>query len=264
MKLTSIAGIFCMLVLALPLLGQDTAEKIEQTQKLIEAREYKKAEAAARQILNEEPENAKAMCMLGSSLLGQDKFKEAEASVQEILKAEPEHAEANYVLGLSILGQDKLKEAEIVLLKAEKAMPPTEPQEEISPEEAQKQKTPSTSFMSDSIQIGLARVFMGQKQLSKAETALSRAEKIRRNNPDLYFYRGMLDAHNKDYAASARNMDKTIEMDPKRAQAYYYAGIAYSQIRQMDKVVDRFQTFLKLAPDAPEAAKVKALLRNIR
>jgi tetratricopeptide (TPR) repeat protein len=263
MRLKGTTGFLGMMFLVLPLMGQDTAERIEQTQKLIDTREYKKAEAAAREILQEEPDNAKASCMLGISLLGQDRFKEAEASVQEILAAEPENAEANYVLGLSRLDQDKFKEAETFFLKAEKTMPATEPEEKPAPEEDQK-IAPSTSFMADSIQIGLARVFMEQKQLDKAQAALSRAEKIRRHNPDLYFYRGMLDAHRKDYAAAARDMDKSIELDPRRPEAYYYSGIAYSQIKQMDKVVDRFQTFLKLAPDAPEAPKVKALLRSIR
>jgi cytochrome c-type biogenesis protein CcmH/NrfG len=226
----SSAACLCFFVLAPLLPGQSTEDRISKSRKLIEAREYKTAEAALREILSEEPANAEAGCLLGLSLLGQEKFKEAEAA----------------------------------LLTAEKGLPPTAAPEKAAPEKDEEEAAPSTCLMADNIQIALARAYMGQNQLSNAEAALSRAEKIRRSNPDLYFYRGVLDAHRKDYAASAHDMDKTIEMDPKRAEAYYYAGIAYNQIKQPDKMVERFQSFLKLAPDAPEAAKVKALLRGIR
>jgi tetratricopeptide (TPR) repeat protein len=226
----SIAVCFCFFVLASLLPGQSTEDRMGKSRKLIEAREYKTAEAALREILSEEPANAEAGCLLGLSLLGQEKFKEAEAA----------------------------------LLTAEKELPPTATTEKAEPGRDERETAPSTRFMADDIQIALAQAYMGQNQLNKAEAALSRAENVRRSNPDLYFYRGMLDAHRKDYAASARDMDKTIEMDPKRAEAYYYAGIAYNQIKQPDKMVERFQSFLKLAPDAPEAAKVKALLRSIR
>ena len=242
------------LLLAIPLFAQDRAEKIEQARKLLAARDFQKAETLVREVLNAEPEDAEARCVLGLSLLGRDKFKEAETAAREVLQAAPEDFEAHYVLGLSLLGQEKPKEAEQALLKAEKAMP------EIKPEEPDN----ALRFRASSVQVGLARVYLEQKQLDKAADAFIRAEKTQSKNADVYFYRGMLDAHRKDYAAAARDMDKAIELDPRRAEAYYYAGIAYNQIKKPDKMVERFQEFLKLAPDAPEAAKVRALLRSIR
>ena len=230
MKQPGIAFCFCILVLTPWLPGQTTADRIGNCRQLVEAREYQKAEAAAK----------------------------------EILSGEPRNAEAGWLLGLSLLGQDRFKEAETALLAAEEALlPPPEP-DKAEPAEIQKEAVHSAGSRADDIQIALARAYMGQKSLDQAEAALARAVKIRADNPDLYFYRGTLDAQRKDYAASARDMDKSIELDPKRAQAYYYAGIAYSQIKQPDRMVERFQTFLKLAPDAPEAPKVKALLRSIR
>ena len=205
--------------------GQSTGDRLDQSRKLLEAGEHKAAEVSLREILSEEPAQA----------------------------------EAGYLLGLSLLGQERFVEAEVALLAAETELPPKE-----TPEAAGPEAEASPRFMADNIQIALARVYMGQKQLDKAEAALNRAEEVRRSNPDLYFYRGVLGAHLKNYAAAARDMDRTIEMDPKKAEAYYFAGIAYSQIKQPDKMVERFQSFLKLAPDAPEAAKVKALLRGVR
>jgi tetratricopeptide (TPR) repeat protein len=216
MSLRHMAGLG-ILVLAIPLFGQDTADKMERARKLLAEKDYKQAESVVREVLGEAPENA----------------------------------DANYVLGLSLLGQDRFKEAEEALLKADKAA---------SSEGA----APSTSPRPEAIQVGLARAYMDQKELDKAGEALARADKMKPDDPDVYYYRGMLDAHRQDYAAAARDMDKTIELDPKRAHAYYYSGIAYNQIKRPDKMVERFQMFLKLAPDAPEAAKVRALLRVVR
>jgi len=254
MILKRFATAVCILILVTPLLAQDRAEKIEQIRKLLAAREYQQAESLAREVLNAAPGDAEARGVLGWSLLGQNKFKEAETAAREGLHAAPEDVEANCVLGWSLLGQNRSKEAEQALLKAETAVPEIKPEDTNEP----------LRFRASAVHIGLARVYMEQKQLDKAADAFSRAEKIQPKNPDLYYYRGMLDAHRKDYAAAARDMDKAIELDPKRAEAYYYAGIAYNQIKKPDKMVERFQAFLKLAPDAPEAAKVKALLRSIR
>jgi tetratricopeptide (TPR) repeat protein len=215
MSLKHLAGLG-ILLLAIPLFGQDTAEKIERARKLLADKDYKQAESIAREVLGEASENA----------------------------------DANYLLGMSLLGQDRFKEAEDALLKADKA--------------ASSEGSPSTGPKPEAIQVGLARAYMDQKELDKAGEALARAEKMRPDDPDVYYYRGMLDAHRQDYAAAARDMDKAIELDPKRAYAYYYSGIAYNQIKRPDKMVERFQMFLKLAPDAPEAAKVRALLRVVR
>lgn len=183
-------------------------------------------------------------------LLADKDYKQAESVVREVLDESPENADANYVLGMSLLGQGRSKEAEEALLKADKGL---------SPESA-----PSTGPKPEAIQVGLARAYMDQKQLDKAGEALARADQMKPDDPDVYYYRGMLDAHRQDYAAAARDMDKSIELDPKRAYAYYYSGIAYNQIKRPDKMVERFQVFLKLAPDAPEAAKVRSLLRVVR
>ena len=53
-------------------------------------------------------------------------------------------------------------------------------------------------------------------------------------------------------------------MNPENPYAHYYAGLAYNQIKRPDKMLEHFRTFLKLAPEAPEAPKVRALLRGIR
>jgi len=48
------------------------------------------------------------------------------------------------------------------------------------------------------------------------------------------------------------------------AYAYYWRGMAYQQKRQPDRMVADFEAFLKLAPQAPEAATVRQLLASFK
>lgn len=66
------------------------------------------------------------------------------------------------------------------------------------------------------------------------------------------------------FAAAAETLDQCIVADPTRAYAYYYAGMAYRQIDRVDRMADRFEMFVRLAPDAPERPRVEAVLQTLR
>ncbi len=48
------------------------------------------------------------------------------------------------------------------------------------------------------------------------------------------------------------------------AYAYYWRGQAYQSKKQIARMVDDYQSFVKLAPEAPEAPGVKVLLGSLR
>jgi tetratricopeptide (TPR) repeat protein len=48
------------------------------------------------------------------------------------------------------------------------------------------------------------------------------------------------------------------------AYAYYWRGQAYYQSKQTARMIEDFQRFLKLAPEAPEAEQIKVLLAGLR
>ena len=78
------------------------------------------------------------------------------------------------------------------------------------------------------------------------------------------FYRGQLALAQKNYKAAAADLEKAIELDPDNAHAHYYAGLAYNGLKRPDQMVKQFQVFLRMAPNAPEAAKVRSVLRAVR
>jgi tetratricopeptide (TPR) repeat protein len=84
------------------------------------------------------------------------------------------------------------------------------------------------------------------------------------DHPELPFYRGMLAVLKKQYKDAVPALEAAIKQDPENAFAYYYAGLAYSNTKRPDKMVDSFNNFLRLEPKAPEAAKVRSFLKSSR
>ena len=68
----------------------------------------------------------------------------------------------------------------------------------------------------------------------------------------------------RDFAAAAAAFDECIKAQPTDAYNYYRAGLAYYEIDRADLMVNRFETFVKLAPDAPERPEVESILRTAR
>lgn len=59
-------------------------------------------------------------------------------------------------------------------------------------------------------------------------------------------------------------MTAAIQAKADLAYAYYWRGQAYYQKKQPDRMVGDFETFLKLAPKAPEGPVVRSLLSALR
>ena len=59
-------------------------------------------------------------------------------------------------------------------------------------------------------------------------------------------------------------MTAALGREATLAYAYYWRGQAYQRKKQIARMVDDFQHFLKLAPDAPEAPAVKVLLASLK
>lgn len=68
----------------------------------------------------------------------------------------------------------------------------------------------------------------------------------------------------REFAAAAAAFDQCINAHPADAYTYYRAGLAYYEINRLDLMVTRFESFVRLAPDAPERPEVESILRTAR
>jgi len=169
------------------------------------------------------------------------KYAEAERALSQVIEAEPDNAQAHEYFGLALLGSGKIAEAEAALSRAQTLDP-----------------------SSDSVRIGLARVFIEGKQFGQAEAALQEAAELNKDNAEVPLYRGAIKLAQRNYQGAADDLTEALSRQTSNAYAHYYSGLAWNGLRKPDKMVESFQTFLKLAPNAPEAARVKSLLQSVR
>jgi tetratricopeptide (TPR) repeat protein len=75
---------------------------------------------------------------------------------------------------------------------------------------------------------------------------------------------GLAQSAAEQWEPSAAAFERASSINPGSAYAHYFAGLAYSRLRQIDRMATHLEYFLKLAPNAPEQAAVMSLMRSVR
>ncbi|MBL8229869.1 MAG: tetratricopeptide repeat protein [Bryobacterales bacterium] len=169
-------------------------------------------------------------------------YAEAEKSLRAAMEAEPEDWRSPYYLGLTLLKLQKPAEAMEAFQQAEK----------------------KTDANVADVKVGMAQAMVAQKDYTQADRVLNEAASLDEGNKELPYARGLLMLARKEFANSAKHFETAISRNSKHAYAHYYAGMAYNGMKRPDRMVEHFEAFLKLAPDAPEASKVQSVLRSVR
>lgn len=170
----------------------------------------------------------------GRELYVEGKYAEAEAEFRAVLEDDAGNAAAQRYLGLALIEQDKVSDAAPFIKKAHEL--------DASPEN----------------KLALARLLVEQKEYAKADEAIQDAA-----GEDLEYVRGLVHLNRRRYEEAARDLESFIEKNPdRRPYAHYYAGMAYNGLKRPDKMLTHFQHFIRMKPNAPEARKVRAILRT--
>jgi tetratricopeptide (TPR) repeat protein len=181
----------------------------------------------------------------GVGLLNSGEYDRAESVLRKAMKSEP-NTTTQYYLGMSLLLQEKYGAA-LTVFNAAKS-------ERAKASQSSRPAVPSEYQIS----IALARAYLGLKQYDRAWSNLESARIEDANSSEAFMYRGVYFLQQKKFKEAIADLDKAISLDPKNAYAYYYIGDAYFDTGKPDKTVEAFKMFLQLAPDAPEAPKVRA------
>ena len=112
--------------------------------------------------------------------------------------------------------------------------------------------------------VGRAAILVADTQLAEALTAAERAVALGATVADTHFQLGLVQAEHRDYGKAAPAFEAAIAIDPMLAYAHYYAGLSYYQAERIDLMANFFESFLKLAPTAPERTQVESIMRTIR
>ncbi len=109
-------------------------------------------------------------------------------------------------------------------------------------------------------EVALARVNQLPDALATAQAASAEFP----NDAHVQFEAGITHALLGDMGTAALAFDAAITAAPMLAYAHYQSGLAYSRLNRPDLTVSRFETFVRLAPSAPERTQVETILRAAR
>lgn len=112
--------------------------------------------------------------------------------------------------------------------------------------------------------LGESGVRIADRKFPEAVTAANRAVTLAPSLAEAHYGLGRALAYTKDFARSGASFEQAGRIDPNMAYAYYYAGMSYYQAKRVDLMARNFETFLRLAPNAPERARVQSIMRSIR
>jgi tetratricopeptide (TPR) repeat protein len=103
-------------------------------------------------------------------------------------------------------------------------------------------------------------------RLTNDEAKLGQARAAAGAYPESLFVQyelGLSYAVRNDFASAARIFDLCIATAPTFAYAYYQSALAYQHLDRPDIMANRFDRFVRLAPNAPERPEVESVLRTI-
>ncbi len=75
---------------------------------------------------------------------------------------------------------------------------------------------------------------------------------------------GLVLAKRQAWGEAAAAFDAAVNANPANAYAHYYGGLMHYRANRPDRMANRFEQFLKLAPEAPERPEVLQIMRTVR
>jgi tetratricopeptide (TPR) repeat protein len=110
----------------------------------------------------------------------------------------------------------------------------------------------------------LANLYLENGQLDKGKAILDKLPATAITDPTAFINIGILFLNKKNPADAAAYFAKAVALDPKRAESYYYRGLAELQLRRNKEAKTDLEQVVALAPDSSEAKDAKQLLANLK
>ncbi|MBM3819989.1 MAG: hypothetical protein FJW14_13365 [Acidimicrobiia bacterium] len=112
--------------------------------------------------------------------------------------------------------------------------------------------------------IGLSAGQLLDGDTDAALASARRAVQMNAGLPEAQFQLGLVLARREAWAEAAAAFDSAANANPSNAYAHYYGGLMHYRANRPDRMANRFEQFLKLAPEAPERPEVLQIMRTVR
>ena len=112
--------------------------------------------------------------------------------------------------------------------------------------------------------IGLSGEQLLNDDTDAALASARRAVQLDAGLPEAQYQLGLVLAKRQAWAEAAAAFDSAANANPSNAYAHYYGGLMHYRANRPDRMANRFEQFLKLAPEAPERPEVLQIMRTVR
>jgi Tfp pilus assembly protein PilF len=112
--------------------------------------------------------------------------------------------------------------------------------------------------------LNLGIALLETQQYQEAEAQLREALKIT-STPTAHMYLGLTLAHLRNDLEAEKEFKAAISSSNDQLSiAHYYLGGLYWQTRQYNRAAEELETYLRLAPNAPDAERVRGTIKELR
>jgi tetratricopeptide (TPR) repeat protein len=112
--------------------------------------------------------------------------------------------------------------------------------------------------------LAIADIQGKKKAWPEAASAMKKAIDLKATDPIVLFNYAVYAENAGDVAAAEAAYQKTLELDPARATAYYRLGLIAVKNEQNDAAIGHFEKFLELAPTDPQAEAAKQVIEALK
>ena len=177
----------------------------------------------------------------GNALLEQKDYAGARAEYEKALAAVPDNPVILRAIARTYYGEKKYDEAVAALKKAV-------------------EKDPSDN----ETMLLLASLQLEKGDLEEGKALLDKIPPESIKDPGVYLNAGIVLLNKKNAAAAWEQFDKAVRVKPDEADSYFYRGLAALQVKKKAEAKADLQKYLELAPTGSQAADAKELLKSIK
>lgn len=104
-----------------------------------------------------------------------------------------------------------------------------------------------------------------RKEFAEAEAQFRKAAQRNGSSPTVHFYLGVILLKRRETDEAEKELRAAVVSGGEQlAVAHYYLGGIYWGRQDFKRAADELETYLRLAPDAPEAARVRSTIKELR
>jgi len=177
----------------------------------------------------------------GNRLLGEKKYRDARAQYEKALAVVPANPALLKGIAQTYIGEGNRGQAIEVLRKIR----------ELEPNDADNK-------------LLLALLLLEEGKLEEGQAILGQLPSGTLKDPLLSIKIGILLLNRNDFAQAQAAFSKAIELDPSRAEAYYYRGISYWKAKRSAEAKADLKKYLDLAPEGNEAKEAREILQTLK